>query len=400
MKLLYFRKDFPKASETFLLTEIIGLIEHGADVRILAGEFKQGIRHPDYLKHNLFERTIYNPRFYFDDKKPSTEELADIFGDAELADIQSRHYKNPIFNPDIIVAPYGTMHSIYECFILGEFLKRKFVVTFRADDIYVGLDSNTWKYEPALRRAVKRRISEPLLNEAAAVFTTSSHNREILSSMLEKGQEIVLYHSGVDCSFYRPSKNLVEKQNSLLCVGRFEKKKGIENLINACSLLKSRMIPFNLKIIGEGTLRKTYNDLVVDLGLTSQITIDGPFSSDVILKHMQEASIFVLPSIITETGSRDILATVLQEAMACEKAVVTTELPGNEELITHRENGLLVPMNSIEELADAIQELLDSPRFRKQLGCAARATIIKKFNAETTKKTLFDALHRLSGPKQ
>jgi glycosyltransferase involved in cell wall biosynthesis len=397
MKLLYFRKVFPKTSETFLLTEITGLIEYGADVRILAGEFKDGIRHPAYLKHNLFERTIYNPRFYFDNKVPSIEELTGIFGNAELADVQSRHYKNPIFKPDIIVAPYGTMSSIYECFILGEFLKRKFVVTFRADDIYIGLDPITWKYEPALRRAVKRRISKPLLNEAAAVFTTSSYNREVLSSMLEKGQEIVAYHSGVDCSFYHPSKNPSTNQNSLLCIGRFEEKKGIENLINACSLLKSRMIPFSLKIIGEGPLKKTYNNLIVDLGLTSQITVDGPFSSDVILKHLQEASVFILPSIITETGSRDILATVLQEAMACERSVVTTELPGNEELITHRENGLLVPMNSVKELADAIQELLGSPQFRKQLGCAARATIIKKFNAEATKKTLFDALHRLSG---
>jgi glycosyltransferase involved in cell wall biosynthesis len=391
MNVLMVRREFPKLSETFVLNEIISLVEAGIDVRILAERGDHGRYHPAFLKYNLIEKVIYNMDFFDEREQPSLEKLTRALGSEELAKMQMKHYVSERFAPDIISAPHATSANVKLSYYLSKVLGVPFVVTFRADDLFVGLDPATHVIPEALYREVCRKMLKPLLEDVSLIFTTSEFNRKVIRSYLGEQALVVVYYSGIDTDFFLPPKAVPEQEsNTILCVSRFEKKKGIEYLIDACGILKERGQSFNLRIVGEGPLEGLYRQRVRANGLESSARILAAVNSLGALEEMQRATVFALPSVITETGSRDVLATSLQEAMACERLVITTDLPGNQELVSHGENGLVVPMRNAEALADALEAGLNRPETRHRLGKAARKTVCAKFSARISD----DVLHR------
>ena len=77
-------------------------------------------------------------------------------------------------------------------------------------------------------------------------------------------------------------------------------------------------------------------------------------------------------------------ATVILEAMACERPVVVTATPGYEEYVAHGETGLLVPPGDEEAFAAAVRELLEDPERAREMGRAGRKAIEEQFSSERT----------------
>jgi glycosyltransferase involved in cell wall biosynthesis len=76
------------------------------------------------------------------------------------------------------------------------------------------------------------------------------------------------------------------------------------------------------------------------------------------------------------------------EAMAIGMPVVSSSVSGIPELVTDGENGLLVSQRNAEELADALQKLIDDPDLREQLSRNARATVFEHFDSRSCVRTL------------
>jgi glycosyltransferase involved in cell wall biosynthesis len=74
------------------------------------------------------------------------------------------------------------------------------------------------------------------------------------------------------------------------------------------------------------------------------------------------------------------LPTVLLEAMACGRPVVTTSVSGALDVVQHGQNGLLVPPRAPEQMAAAIVRLLREPGLSEQLGRAARQTVEERYS--------------------
>lgn len=70
----------------------------------------------------------------------------------------------------------------------------------------------------------------------------------------------------------------------------------------------------------------------------------------------------------------------LIEAAACGLPLITTDVPGCREVVTHRVSGLLVPARDAIALAAAIAELHDDPELRAMLGAAARRKVVAEFD--------------------
>ena len=101
----------------------------------------------------------------------------------------------------------------------------------------------------------------------------------------------------------------------------------------------------------------------------------SPFRTDV-PEVLHSIDIYCLPSLWEG------LSIALLEAMAMKKAIVATPTDGTCELIHNGENGIVVPFNDSQTLANALNELATSEGKRKQYGISARSIIEKKYDAK------------------
>ena len=101
----------------------------------------------------------------------------------------------------------------------------------------------------------------------------------------------------------------------------------------------------------------------------------GSLDSHEIPELLQRVDVLVLPS------RKEGLPNVCLEAMASGVVVVATAVGGVPELIRHGANGILVPSEEPEELANAMIDLIRRPEFRLQLCVSARMTVETKFDS-------------------
>lgn len=104
---------------------------------------------------------------------------------------------------------------------------------------------------------------------------------------------------------------------------------------------------------------------------------------------LARASVFVLPSYREGTPK-----TVL-EAMACGRAIISTDVPGCRETVIAGENGKLIPARDIAALRDAIEEFIINPAMISQMGQRSREIAVAKYDVNQVNAVIFNAMgHR------
>jgi glycosyltransferase involved in cell wall biosynthesis len=97
--------------------------------------------------------------------------------------------------------------------------------------------------------------------------------------------------------------------------------------------------------------------------------------------HAELAAYYHLAGVLVVPSLRDGMPNTLLEGMACEKAVVASQVGGIPDVLCRdgAENGVLVPPGDVTALSDAILALLADPPRRIRLGRAARLTVASDF---------------------
>jgi glycosyltransferase involved in cell wall biosynthesis len=157
----------------------------------------------------------------------------------------------------------------------------------------------------------------------------------------------------------------------VLSVARYTPQKGLEYLIEAAADVPQAVF----LLAGEGSLREQFESQARWLGLQDRILLLGhrPDVPDL----LANCDLFVLPSIYEG------MPIALLEAMGAGKPVIATDLPGCRELITHGENGWIVPAGDSAALAEAIQLLLHDPALAGRLARAGQAHVREHFSMES-----------------
>lgn len=148
-------------------------------------------------------------------------------------------------------------------------------------------------------------------------------------------------------------------QNALVIgtIARLHPTKGIEYLIEGAKLLQRAYPHLHLLIIGEGPLHPELKKQLKSSGLNYTLTGYLPMAYE----GLPAMDVFTLPSLSEGMGL------VLIEAMQASLPIVATKVGGIPEIITDRENGLLVPPQDPTALAEAFDELLSSPQFAQEI---------------------------------
>lgn len=156
-------------------------------------------------------------------------------------------------------------------------------------------------------------------------------------------------------SFFSENETLV-----VITAGRLAEQKRFDRLLYAFAAVSRSHANARLIILGKGPLEGFLKELAVRLKIDSFVAFAGfqanPYA------WMRRADIFVLSS------DFEGFPNVLAEAMACGTAVVSTDCrSGPSEIITNRINGILVPTNDADALAQAIMQLLQNEALRQHL---------------------------------
>ncbi|HUX73196.1 MAG TPA: glycosyltransferase [Steroidobacteraceae bacterium] len=243
-----------------------------------------------------------------------------------------------------------------------------------------------------------RRVIQRRARAATFVATCTGYNARYLRELLgaDAGKVHLVYH-GIDMAQFgsrqppRPSAQVRPKL--VLSVGRLVAKKGHDDLIAACALLRKKGREFRCMIVGEGPLRDALAAQISALGLTGIVTLEGAMTHAELIALYGHADLFALAPRIADDGDRDGIPNVIAEAMATGVAVVSTAVSGIPELVLHERTGLLVQSNDPEALAAGMERLLANPQQAASLAAAARERLEENFDLWSTTRRLFSLIH-------
>lgn len=194
------------------------------------------------------------------------------------------------------------------------------------------------------------------IKQAAFVIGISSFGRSQLYRWCAHADwgKLQIVHCGVDASYLnRPTTPIPDRPN-LVCVGRLCEQKGQLLLVEAVRRLVAEGVPCQLTLVGDGEMRPAIEAQIRQHQLQDHIRLTGNATGDEVQKHLLNSRAFVLPSF------GEGLPVAIMEAMALGRPVVSTYIAGIPELVKPRENGWLVPAGSIEDLVEALREVLSA----------------------------------------
>ena len=262
------------------------------------------------------------------------------------------------FNPDVILSflPYASMIAL----LANKRDKRKLIVSVRNDP-------NT-EYKPLKYKYLKHC----LYPKVDGFVMQTKEMKDYFSKTIQ--DKSVVIPNPVSDSFL--GKAYSGKRNKeIVSVGRLYEQKNHKLLIDSFSELPSRFDDYKLIIYGEGYLRNELQSYIAKKGLQNRVLLAGKV--DDVANKIRKSACFVLSS------DYEGMPNALMEAMALGLPVVSTDCPcgGPKELIQNGKNGVLVEIDSREELKNAIVKILDDDSFSSKISNNAQK-ITDVFNSD------------------
>ena len=237
----------------------------------------------------------------------------------------------------------------------------------------------------------ERVALEDKIRRAEFIVCISEFHRKFFLGLGARPEQLQIVYCGIDVTHFspKPVSELGDGVAHIVSSGRLVQKKGFLYLVEACRLLAARGIAFRCTIGGNGPQEADIRQRIAQHGLEQQVLLTGKaLTQEELPGFLQSADIYALPCIWAKDGDVDGLPQMLMEAMACGVPAVSTDLVGIPDLIVNGKTGLLVKPNDAEELADALQDLIQHPHKGRAMAEAGRAIVLQKFEINQALKPL------------
>ncbi len=221
---------------------------------------------------------------------------------------------------------------------------------------------------------LRRQYVSWILNHVSRVVVLSSQWAAFVQGIAPRAHVVRIFNP--ICLPSRDAGASVKKDpHGLLFLGRFGRRKGIFDLLQAMAIVRRSEPSAILRCGGDGDIAGVERQ-IAELGLTGCVEVLGWVSGARKQHELARASVYVLPS-YAEGLPMGIL-----EAMAAGLPTVSTTIGGIPDAIDEGVDGFLIPPGDVEALADRIVRLLQDPALRSQMAAIAREKAIARFGAD------------------
>ncbi len=164
------------------------------------------------------------------------------------------------------------------------------------------------------------------------------------------------------------------EEKILFFIGRLVREKGVQHLLEAMPLIRSRFPHVRAVIAGRGPYAEELHHLALHLGIDRHVTFAGYIDEETRNQLYAHADVAVFPSLYEPFGL------VALEAMATGTPVVVGDTGGFAETVAHGVNGLRVGAGSADALAGEICALLGDPELARRLARRALQDVEEKYS--------------------
>jgi glycosyltransferase involved in cell wall biosynthesis len=157
---------------------------------------------------------------------------------------------------------------------------------------------------------------------------------------------------------------------TFLFVGQLTERKGVHELLQACSLLvKEGVECFSVVIAGTGACEQELHHEASTLGLDHIVHWVGAVNYESLGRYYRSSDVFVFPTL------DDIFGVVLLEAMSFGKPILCSRYAGSKELAEHGSNGFVCDPLNCQELADYMERFIREPGLILKFGARSKELI-------------------------
>jgi glycosyltransferase involved in cell wall biosynthesis len=175
----------------------------------------------------------------------------------------------------------------------------------------------------------------------------------------------------------------------ILTVGRQEFQKGQRYLLEAVAALAPRRPHLRLLIAGRrGASSPELDRLLAVPQLAGRVHVLG--HREDVPDLLTASDLFAFPSLLEGLGGS------VLEAMALGLPIVASDLPAVREIVEEGENALLVPVAAADELAEAIDRILQDPRLARRFGQRSREIFLERFTSTRSAEAMIDLYRHLA----
>ena len=218
-----------------------------------------------------------------------------------------------------------------------------------------------------------RRVLKRFMNKLDGKIAVSTAARETVARYFPG--EYTIIPNGIDLDYFGAEDaellpGLMDGRPNVLFVGRLERRKGFEYLLDAFPLVKEAIPEVRLVVVGayDKEDKEPYVRYARQRGIRG-VRFVGYVPDEELRRYYASCHVFCAPS----TGYES-FGLILLEAMAAGKAIVASRIDGYREVLTHQQEGLLVPPGDSRAIAEAVISLLRNPARREEMGRAGQGT--------------------------
>ncbi len=406
MRIAFVVNSFPALSETFILDQITGLIDLGHEVHIFAVPPKQEADpHPEIQRLDLMKRTTYHPRPVASKglrRGQAVWHVLRTFPHAPLGTMRlvarqvarPREFDYPRFllwlsvlrgRFDVIHCHFGP-NGLLMLPLKQAWPRAPLVTTFHGYDIRMALRDDM-------------RMYDPLFRQADLLMANSQYTRGVLNELGAPADKVCVHPPGVDLDYYRPARRSPRDDLSrplhLVTVGRLVEEKGLQHGLRAVARFRQRCpdCRFRYDIVGSGPQESLLRSMIEELALSAHVSLRGYMTRPQVLATLQEADIFLLPSIAEGLG------VVLLEAQAVGVPIVASNVQGIPHAVDPGRSAFLAPAADAEAWAEALRRLAQDAPLRERMGRAGREFVRGHYDLQALNRRLVQTYRELTTRK-